>query len=257
MAGAPADGPPRDGARIAAAVRRIDPLHALMASFSGDAQRAAPPACDLLVLDGGEGDTLPAVASRWTGPTAGGALRAKTVLASIPLAGVPLAGVPLTGNALAGAGQGAGDGPALATSLRCLAYLALADGARGLVWSGYAWPAANAAAQDEALAAAGALAGEIAHLAPLFLHGARSRIATGSGALAGARFDGDGRAAVVLVNPTALPYAVSATLPGPPLIAPHPLVDDDTGVALSGDRLAGTLPPGGVVVLVGELPFAR
>jgi hypothetical protein len=250
MAAAPGDGQLRDSARIAAVVRGIDPLHAIMASFSGDAQRAAPPACDLLVLDGGAGDAMPAMAARWTGPAAGGALRAKAVLATIPLSGTPLAG------------RAAAEEPPLAVRLRCLAYLALADGARGLVWSGYAWPAADAAAQDEAVGAAGALSAEIALCAPLFLHGARSRIATGTGtgagALVAARFDGDGRAMVVLVNPTALPYAVSATVPGPVLVAPHPVADDDAGVVtLSGDRLSGTLPPGGVVVLAGELPFVR
>ncbi len=248
MAGAPGEGQLRDAARIAATVRRIDPLHALMASFSGDVQRAAPPACDLLVLDGGAGDAMPAMAARWSGPTAGGALRAKTVLAAIPLTGTPLASP----------GPAPGDAPTLAVRLRCLAYLALADGARGLVWSGASLPGADAGAQDVALAAAGALSAEIARSAPFFLHGTRSRVATGSGTLVAARFDDDGRAAVVLVNPTALPYAVSATLPGPVLVAPHALVDDDAGlVALSGDRLSGTLPPGGVVVLVGELPFVR
>jgi hypothetical protein len=243
LAGAPGDSQGRDAARIAAAMRRIDPLHAIMASFSGDPQRAAPPACDLLVLDGGAGDAMPAMAARWSGPAAGGALRAKTVLAAIPLAS---------------ADRAAAEVPAAALRLRSLVYLALADGARGLVWSGYAQAAADAAAQDEAVSAAGALSAEIARCAPLFLHGTRSRIATGAGALVGARFDGDGRAAVVLVNPTTLPYAVSTTLPGAVLVAPHPLVDDDAGVvALSGDRLSGTLPPGGVVVLVGELPFVR
>jgi hypothetical protein len=247
MAGAPGDGQQRDAARSAAMVRRIDPLHAIMASFSGGDQRAAPPACDLLVLDGGGGDAMPAMAARWSGPATGGALRAKTVLAAIPLSGIPLASAERPG----------ADAPALAVRLRCLAYLALADGARGLVWSGAAGTA-DAAALDEAVAAAGALSAEIARSAAFFLHGTRSRIATGSGVLVAARFDGDGRSAVVLVNPTALPYAVSATLPGPLLVAPHALVDDDAGlVALSADRLTGTLPPGGVVVLVGDLPFVR
>ena len=246
LAGAQSEVQVRDAARIEAAVRRSDPLHALIATFGGGALRAAPPACDLLVLDNGDGDALPAMAARWSGPATGGALRAKTVLATIPLRGPPPT-----------AGQAPGAEPGGAARRRCLAYLALANGARGLVWSGYGQGGGDAAAESAAVVDAGALSTEIARCAPLFLHGKRVRITAGGSVLA-ARFDGDGRAAVVLVNPTAMPAAIATTLAGPPLTAPHPLVDDDAGqVELKGDQLAGTLPPGGVVVLVGELPFVR
>jgi hypothetical protein len=241
MPGAPGDGLPRDAVRIASTVRRIDPLHVLAASFVGDQPRGTPPACDLLVLEHSADDTPMAMATRWSGTVAAAAVRAKTVLAAVPLM------TPIHDQAI---------GPSTQVRQRCLAYLALVSGARGLVWSGRPSSANDADAWDEAVASAGALSTELLRVAPLVLHGARQRVPLAAALVPGMRWDGSGRAAIVLVNPTDRPLAITAALPGVALVDPHLLTDDGAGdVRLTGSHLSGILPPYGAAIILGDLPF--
>jgi hypothetical protein len=109
-------------------------------------------------------------------------------------------------------------------------------------------------AQPVAIAAT--VSAELAQLAPSLLHGARQRFQPGDAGLLAARWDGLGRCAVVVVNPSDQALPLSATVPGPKVIAPRLLVEAGAGdVRLSGSHLAGTLPPCGVAIVIGEAPF--